>query len=338
MMDSNRMKKVAVLGLNRIGDAIYILPVFETFFKAYSDTQVDVFTPSQVRDIYIGNPYINQVYAYPKKQFWKATLAQLKADHYDECVVLHNGFKYALLPFLAGIPVRVGYEKELRSFLLTRHRSLPKKLIHRLEHNAQILDLLDLDMRGILPRIYLEEADEQSVQRLLLESDLKPKQFIAFIVGSIAQTRRWFPENFAAVIDQLYQKYQLPSVILGGPDDVKIAKKIYSLCDEKTPVTVLAGNTSLRETMQLFSQSLAVVSNDTGPMHVASALGCEVVTWFGAASEDEIAPPSPKTTILNAHVSCGPCVKEVCPEKTLECLHKITPEMVVNEIENKRLC
>jgi len=109
---------------------------------------------------------------------------------------------------------------------------------------------------------------------------------------------------------------------------------VVSLCnDNNIKIQNLAGQTTLRETIMLFRQSKAVVTNDTGPMHVASAIGVPVVTWFGAANEDEIKPPSESTTVLNAYVSCGPCVNEICSQNTLECLHKITPDWVMDTLK-----
>ncbi|NPA71629.1 MAG: lipopolysaccharide heptosyltransferase II [Gammaproteobacteria bacterium] len=327
------MKNIAVIGLKRIGDAIYTLQTFEALKRSYPEAKIIVFTESQVANIYEGNPFIDQIVSLSKKQFWKTTLQELKQGHYDLCIVNHNAFKYALLPFLAKVPMRIGFNKEARSFLLTHSRDLPTGVTHRLEHNALILDLIGLESRDLLPRIYLTEQDDLAVSKLFQTFGLKDAQYICFIVGSIAATRRWFPENFARVIDLISEKYGLKCVILGGPDDVEIAELVSSKVSCAESVLNLAGKTTLRGTMQLFSKSVAVISNDTGPMHVASALGCQVVTWFGAANELEIAPPSASTTILNTHVSCGPCVKETCPTGTLKCLHEITPEMVVSTLK-----
>lgn len=322
------MKKIVLIGLKRIGDAVYTLPLLEAI-RSQMPAEIDVLTEPQVKDLYASNPHIRNVFVYRKKEFWQGALNQLKQENYDVCIILHNAFKYALLPFLARVPVRIGYVKELRGFLLTHKHTLPKDVVHRLEHNARLSDFLGIQARGILPKIYFSDQENDSKMALLNTLGLKERSFVTFIVGSIAETRRWFPFNFARVAEMFVQNYDLNVCILGGPEDFGIGEEVLNLYKgNKSKIYNLAGNTSLRETMMLFECSKVVVTNDTGPLHVASAIGVPVITWFGAANEQEIAPPSPKTMILNAHVSCGPCVKEVCPQKTLECLHKITPQMV----------
>lgn len=327
-MTSKKVHKIAVLGLKRIGDAIYTLPILEALKAQYPQAIIELFTEPQVKDIYVANPFIDVLHVYSKKLFWKSSLSQLKAADFDACIVLHNAFKYALLPFLAQIPMRIGYEKELRGFLLTHHLPLPKTVIHRLEHNARLADFMKVDSRAILPKLYFSADENVTAQALLEQYRLTQQGYIAFIVGSISPTRRWFPENFAQVAQAITQDLDLKVIILGGPDDLQIANQVKTFCADNDAVINLAGQTSLRETLLLFKESKAVVTNDTGPMHAASAIGVPVITWFGAANELEIAPPSPLTTILNAHVFCSPCVKESCAYN-LECLSEITPEKVL---------
>jgi len=320
--------KVAVIGLKRIGDAVYTLPLLQALFEQ-KKVEITVFTEPQVAALYEGSSFIHLVKSYPKKQFWKSTRSDLKNEGYQACLVLHNAFKYAALPFWASIPMRVGYEKELRGWMLTHKLPLPKEVVHRLEHNARLGDLMGVEARGILPKVALTAAEQATQVDFLQSYGLEEKGYIAFIVGSIATTRRWFPKNFAQVAAYIAQTLHLKVVILGGPEDVAIAKEVEALASlGEESLLNLAGQTSLRETMRFFASAKAVVSNDTGPMHVASAMGVPVVTWFGAANELEIKPPSPLTTVLNAHVNCAPCVKENCPVKTLACLHQITPQMV----------
>lgn len=331
MIHPNKIVKIAVLGLKRIGDAIYTLPILEALKNRYPNALIEVFSEPQVRDIYYANPHIDRLHVYTKKVFWKSCLVELKNANFDVCIVLHNAFKYALLPFLAKIPVRIGYEKELRSFLLTHHLPLPNQVIHRLEHNARLLDFVGVDSRGILPKLYFNPDENALLANLLSQNGLKPQGYVVFIVGSISPTRRWFPNNFAEVALKITQELGLKVLILGGPDDVVIANQVKSLCVEEESVLNMAGQTALRETLLLFKEAKAVVTNDTGPMHAASAIGVPVITWFGAANELEIKPPSLRTTVLNAHVHCSPCVKESCPY-SLECLSEITPEWVFQQL------
>ncbi len=325
-------KKIAILGLKRIGDAIYTLPLIEALKQQGSAAHITVFTEPQVAAIYEANPFIDDVRVFCKADFWWHTLAQLKAEPFDMCIVLHNAFKYALLPFLARIPVRVGYIKEGRGWLLTHKLPLPTSVAHRLEHNARLGDLLDIDARGLLPQIYFADEEAEKSQALLKHLGLIAGGYVVMVVGSISPTRRWFHDRFAEVVKRIAVELKLTVIIVGGHDDVEAGESVMHLSSGLA--RNLAGRTSLRETIWLMHSAAAMVTNDTGPMHVASAIGIPVVTWYGAANEDEIAPPSPNTTILNAHVPCSPCVKETCANG-LMCLKGITPEMVIAILKEK---
>jgi heptosyltransferase-2 len=322
-------KKIAILGLKRIGDAIYTLPLMEALKQQGKTSHITVFTEPQVAAIYQANPFVDNIQVFRKSDFWRQTLAQLKSESFDVCIVLHNAFKYALLPFLARIPVRVGYIKEGRGWLLTHKLPLPTSVTHRLEHNARLGDLLDIDARGLLPQIYFADEEAEKSQALLKHLGLIAGGYVVMVVGSISPTRRWFHDRFAEVVKRIAIELKLTVIIVGGPDDVEAGESVMHLSGGLA--RNLAGRTSLRETIWLMRSAVAMVTNDTGPMHVASAIGIPTITWYGAANEDEIAPPSPHTTILNARVPCSPCVKETCANGLI-CLKGITPEMVVQAL------
>lgn len=325
-------KKIAILGLKRIGDAIYTLPLIEALKQQGKAGHITVFTEPQVAAIYQPNPFIDEVQVFRKADFWWQTLAQLNSESFDTCIVLHNAFKYALLPFMARIPVRVGYIKEGRGWLLTHKLPLPTIVTHRLEHNARLGDLVGVNARGILPHIYLADEEQEKSQALLQHFGLVAGGYVVMVVGSISPTRRWFHDRFAEVVKRISVELKLTVIIVGGPDDVEAGESVMHLSGGLA--RNLAGRTSLRETIWLMQSAKAMVTNDTGPMHVASAIGIPTVTWYGAANEDEIAPPSPNTTILNAQVPCSPCVKETCANDLI-CLKGITPEMVMQALKAK---
>lgn len=327
-------KKIAVLGLKRIGDAIYTLPLIEALSQHFGG-RLDVFTQPHVRDIYIENPNIETVFSFSKQDFWSSTLNELKVGQYDICIVLHSSFKYALLPFLARIPVRVGYQKEFRGWMLTHSIPLPKVVIHRMEHNAALGNLIGVDSTEYLPKIYFSDKETSLIDPLLERFQLQKKGYIAFIVGSNAVSRRWFPENFADVAKQVYQQYGLKTCILGGKDDIEIAQEVINvLGDDADYIQSIAGKTSLRETMYLFKEAKALVTNDTGPMHVASTIGIPLVTWFGPTIENEVGPPSKNTIVLNSTAEFDKGVKDHSKKNAIESLKNITPELVLLTLDD----
>jgi len=151
-------RKVAVIGLKRIGDAVYTLPLLEALYEQ-KQAKITVYTEPQVSALYEGLSFIHTIKSIPKTVFWKQVLADLKQENFQACLLLHNAFKYAALPFLARVPMRVGYVKELRGWMLTHKIHLPTDVIHRLEHNARLGDLMGVDSRGILPKVSLSEGE-----------------------------------------------------------------------------------------------------------------------------------------------------------------------------------
>ncbi len=325
-------QKIAIIGLKRIGDAIYTLPLIEALKQQGQAAEITLFTESQVAAIYQENPTIDKLVILDKPDFWWDTLSALKEGQFDVCIVLHNAFKYALLPYLAHIPVRVGYVKEARGWMLTHKLPLSNRVIHRLEHNARLGDLLGVNARGLLPQIHFEEEETYQAQKLFGHLGLVAGSYVVMVVGSISPTRRWFYDRFAAVAKRISIELGLIVIIVGSSRDVEAGEIVMHLSGNFA--RNLAGRTSLRETIWLMRSAKAVVTNDTGPMHIASAIGIPVITWYGAANEAEIAPPSPNTTILNAHVACSPCVKESC-HHDLICLKAITPDMVMAALKHK---
>ncbi len=321
------MKKVAVIGLNRIGDAVYTLPLIEATGNKYA---VDIFTQPHIKDIYVENPFIKNIFNYQKNIFWSSTLKTLKANNYEICIILHNSFKYALLPFLAKIPVRIGYQKELRGWMLTSSITLPKKVIHRMEHNKILGELVGIKTTNILPKIFFSKDELTKTTNILKTHNLIANNYVAFIVGSNAVSRRWSPKNFAKVAEQLIKQYNINICILGAKDDFMLGEKVLSkFTGNKSYIKNLAGKTSLRETMYIFKESIGLITNDTGPMHIASTMGIPVITWFGPTIENEVGPPSKNTIILNSTADFDKGIKDHNTNNALESLTKITPELVL---------
>ena len=300
------MSRLIFWGLNRIGDAVYTLPLLDALAERFD---VIVFTRTFLAPIYMGRE-IRVELVESVREGWHA----LRRLHPDGVLLMYNAAKYALVSWAADVPRRIGYNKEFRKPFLTDWLPYPDRLIHRLEYNARLGDLLGVDSRGRLPKIHvLSEAVKATLTRFAL---LKQK-YVVFIVGSIALSRRLPPEKFARMAEKVVDAGYVP-VIVGGKADQVLAQEVM----ERSRVSVmdLTGQTSLAETQALFKGAAGVIANDTGPMHLAGAIGVPVVTWFGPANMEEIAPPFTNVDIYLPPLDCLGCLKERCPLGHNRCL------------------
>ena len=273
---------------------------------------------------------------------------------YDVAYVCPNSFKSALIPWLARIPRRVGYLGEMRWGLLTEHLINPDQ-DHRppmVEFYAA-LSLLGLaatpdqparvsgDLR---PRLTLSPtATEQALLELSARPDLPTMarhSFMVFAPGAeYGPAKRWPAEYFAAVAAELDR----PVLLLGSPKDHALCEQIATLANarQKGCCFNLAGQTSLDHAFALISLAYRVLTNDSGLMHVAAALGVPQVAIFGSSSPDHTPPLSDKAKVVWLRVdphyypplACAPCYERECPLGHTRCLKDIRPERVLAMIQ-----
>ncbi|HYD48866.1 MAG TPA: glycosyltransferase family 9 protein, partial [Terriglobales bacterium] len=152
-----------------------------------------------------------------------------------------------------------------------------------------------------------------------------PQPFLAAFVGSSCSSRLWFPDRTAAVIDWAARR-GIATVLLGGSGDVDFAAEVKALAQART--WSFAGKTSLRELIGIFRRASAAFGPDSGPMHIAAAVGCPVVSLWGATSPERSAPWGSEDLVIAGHADCSPCYRQTCPIGR-NCMQEITPEQVV---------
>ncbi len=328
-------KRILVRGLNRIGDALYTLPVFRSLKEAFPSAEVVLLSKPGVLDLYRNNPFIDEIITFDYSSTHKglkgriSLIRQLRQRKFDLALLLHNCFDAALVAFLAGIPERVGYKKEMRGPLLTHSIDFPEESIHRVEYNLRLLRLIGVSVSSTKPELFLSEEEKRWAEEFMANHSKGTVQ-IGMIIGSRAETRQWALERFAELTERLTDAYNADIFLLGSHQDQPLAERIIAL-SERAPVD-LTGKLTLRQSMALIERLHIVVANDTGPMHIAAVLGVPTVTFFGAGDLVETRPLGPKVGIIRKELPCSPCVKEVCPEGTLQCLKEITIDEVFEEV------
>jgi heptosyltransferase-2 len=341
---ASNIRKILIRGVNWIGDAVLTLPAIREVRKAFPDAYIALLVKPLAADIFKGNPDINEIIVYEDRFnsfIGRIKLARLlRARGFDAAILLQNAFDAALITWLAGIPERVGYKRDFRGMLLTK--PVPVRMeIHGQHQVFYYLDLLieslNIKPGDVKPQMYLED-DEIREAVTLLNSSLNLTSETPLIGinpgATYGSAKRWMPERFAEVIERAIRELDCRVVLFGSGSETEIAKDITSqtLFPESTFLN-LAGKTSLRRLAALISECDAFITNDSGPMHIASALRVPVVAIFGSTDSNATGPFGEGHRVVSASIECSPCLKRECPEEHLRCMTDISTNDVFSALK-----
>ncbi|MDH4154067.1 MAG: lipopolysaccharide heptosyltransferase II [Nitrospira sp.] len=266
---------------------------------------------------------------------WVREGLALRAEQFDLALDLQGLFRSGVLAWLSGAPTRVGFEngREGSPWFYTNRVPVAHPNIHAVDRCLSLVGALGVK-RPEKPqfRFKLQEEDVATVRAICHRHGLAvDRPWIAMSIGARWPTKRWPLTAFAAVMDQLQASQPRPVVVIGSSDERRYTSQLRALTG--SPFVDLCGEISLRHLPALLSTASAMVTNDSGPMHIASALHVPVVAMFGPTSAIRTGPYGDGHQVLTSQVPCSPCFSRVCrhaPE--LECLHGITPTRVVDAV------
>ncbi|SOE55897.1 heptosyltransferase-2 [Burkholderia sp. D7] len=340
------MRRALVIAPNWIGDALMAQPLFSLLKKLHPRIVIDAVAPAWVAPVLERMPEIHDVYAtdlaHGKLQMlrrWQLA-SDLRDVGYDAAYVLPNSFKSALIPWMAGINLRVGYTGESRYGVLNVRHANPGKgqrppmvgqyaalayapgaKLPWLQENATV--------PMPVPRL---DADLNEAARVSARFNLDTRApLVVFCPGAeYGPAKRWPPEHFATLAQFIAQSFPYARIVaLGSPKDWPIAQAI---ADRAPNVRNLCGQTSLGEACALISRASAVVTNDSGLMHVAAALRRPLVAVFGSTDPRHTPPLSDLAKVQWLHLECSPCFARECPLGHLNCLRELGAEQVFGDL------
>ena len=337
------MQSILIIAPNWIGDAVSTQPLLANLKVLYPDSKIDILASNWVAPVYRACSEVHEVIEAKfehKKLQWnlrKEIAKEIEAKNYQACFVLPNSFKSALIPWLANIPFRIGYRGELRFGLINLALDNPSKVNRppMVEHYLVLSQLLKDDesipLDKLVPKLNVSGAAKQQVGQKLQDANINRDFIYAICPGAeYGPSKRWPTEHFAVLAQQLIkQNSNNQIVLLGGKNDYSLAQEITSQSKLVSNIHNWCGNTSLDEAIALIGMSKAVVSNDSGLMHIAAALQIPQVAIFGSSDPAHTPPLSDRAKIMWLNMSCSPCHKRVCPLGHLRCLKDILPEQVL---------
>lgn len=333
-------RRCLIVGPSWVGDMVMAQSLFKLLAARHPEMTIDVLAPAWSEPLLARMPEVRRAVAQPVGH-GRLALGEryrlgrsLRAEGYDWAVVLPNSLKSALIPWFAGIPRRTGFVGEFRYGLLNDARRLDKSALPRTVQRFAALAVPPRAPVALeqlpLPRLTVDaEAGEAAVERLGLETG---QPVLGLCPGAeYGPAKRWPAEYFAAVARH-YRTLGWQSWVFGSERDREIAEAV---CRDAGPGCVnLAGRTTLTEATDLMARCRAVVSNDSGLMHLAAALQRPLVAVYGS-SDPGFTPPlaaAGAVRIERLGLACSPCFERECPLGHLECLRGLHPERVVRAL------
>jgi heptosyltransferase-2 len=295
---------VVVRSPNWLGDAVMALPAVRNLKDMLEDEPLVVATPDKLAALWQKCPFVDSVISLDKPRNLKASVAQIREGHFASAVLLPNSLRAASEAWMAGIPQRVGYARSGRSMLLTHSIPVPPRNPARLHQRYYYLDLIS-ELGGpddpSLPRLRKDPTTVGGSRGLVL----------AFCPGAeYGPAKRWPVENFIALARHFIATRKAKILLLGAPVDIPVADEFMKQVPEADN---RVGKTSLGEFMAALVTARLVICNDSGAMHVASALGVPTLTVFGSTEPALTGPMGARIRVLRHHVPCSPCFLRECP-------------------------
>lgn len=330
---------ILIRGVNWVGDAVMTMPAIRALRRSMPGSRMSLLVKEWVSPLFSGYPHVDDVITYEdshKGLSGRLGLASaLKKKHFSRAILLPNSFDSALVAFLARIPERTGYSRDMRGLLLTQRISYhgEDRLMHHIDYYIELLNRAGIPAERTDPWIYLT-LDERLEGRETLGRLKRP--LVGINPGAAyGSAKQWLPDRFAQVAERVITELDGSVVIFGGPSETGIAGEISE--GLKGHVTagrllVMAGKTTLRGLAALISECDMLLTNDSGPMHIGYAVNTPLVALFGSTDPSLTGPPENGNIVIKKDMPCSPCFLRKCKYPDIRCMEAIESSEVFEAI------
>ncbi len=333
--------KLLVRVTNWLGDAVISIPALQEIRRAHANWEIVLLARPWVADLYRREDFCGRILLYENKGRHAGLLGkwrlatELRQERFDRAILLQNAFDAALLAWLAGIPERIGYSRDGRGPLLTRAVPVPRP--GEIEKHERFYYLEMLQRAGLIDRlpesreIRLDCADEaaEGGRAYWRDRGFQSKRWVGISPGAAnSRAKQWSPERFAEAGRLLAERLDAGVALFGSPSEADLCSAVAE--DIGSEAENLAGQTTLAEFIDLVAACRVFLTNDSGAMHVAAALGVPTVAVFGPTDETATGPVSSSVRVVREPVDCSPCLLRDCPIDH-RCMTRVEVGRVVEE-------
>jgi|ERR1700752_526055 len=323
-VQTESIKRVVVRGTNWVGDSVMTIPALRALRRVLPQAHITLVIRPGAKGIFSEADYIDYVLAYDRKSAFSVfpQIREWKRRRFDLAVLFQNAFEAALIPFLAGVPVRLGYATESRQALLTHPLALPDWRSSRHEVFYYLYLVTALEQMLFEQSTICETEPDASIQisesRKLEATDLlrahgvsEGDPVVVICPGSInSRAKRWPADSFAALADRLIDSRR-SVLLIGSKDELDVTENV--IRQMRNEPVILTGKTSLDQITAVLDRADLIVTNDTGPAHIAAALGRPTLVIFGPTNPLTTRPFALDAEILRHPPDCAPCMLRDCP-------------------------
>ena len=333
-------KRILIFNVNWLGDVLFSSATIRNIRRNYPDSYIACVIPSRCYPILKGNPHLDEVIIFDEHDRHKGMLEKLsfisllKKKEFDTVFLLHRSFSRALICRLAGIKQRIGHYTKKRAFLLTKKIFPPKKdSLHRIDYYLDVIEKAGLRIEDRYLDFTFTPEDEKQVSNFFKKNLLIPDDFVVAInPGGNWMPKRWPLDYWALLADKLISETKAKVIITGSVSDLLLASQIKDAMRE-APL-IACGVFNLKQLGALAAKVELFITADTGPLHIANAVGAKkIIAIFGPTAQSVTGPyPSTNVVLLQKDIGCRiPCYKVNCPDN--RCMRLITPDDVLVQVK-----
>lgn len=338
-LQAEQIRRVIVRGANWVGDTMMTFPALRELRRLLPDAHITLVTRPGTAGLLAEADFIDQILL-SEDNGWRSLgpeIAKWRSGHFDLAILFPNSFQTALVAALARVPMRLGYAAEARGFLLTQAVAQPewRSSRHEVFYYLNLISRLETLINGTSPAISREPDYSLQVSPARTATAIESlrhlgvtaeRPLVALCPGSInSRAKRWPPDRYAAVGDRLIEELGAEVVLIGSPDEREVSIAV-ALQMRNQPI-IATGSGDLQETTAILSLVELLITNDTGPAHIASALGRPTLVIFGPTNPLTTRPFGASGEIIRQPPVCAPCMLRECPIDH-RCMTAISPDEV----------
>lgn len=310
-----QFRNIVVRAANWVGDAVMSVPAMQALRARFPDAHITILAAGWVAGLYEREPFCDEVMRFEAPRGWRGlrpklrTAAALRARNFDCAILLPNSFESAAMARLAGIPVRIGYARDARGWLLTHSIPVPQR--GEIPRHQRFYYLELLKCAGLIDSYPLDAPVRLSARKT---ARTQPPMIGVSPGAAYGGAKRWLPERFAVAAVQVARERHASVAIFGTKEERAICEAVQRDVEGAGVLCMnFAGRTALREFIHLAAGCEVFLTNDSGAMHIASALGVPTVAVFGATDDEATGPSGAHSRIVRQPVECSPCLLRECP-------------------------
>lgn len=341
-------KRILIIKLGALGDVILAVPSLRMIRKKFPSAHISLLVDSRFSSVVSGCPYINEVVLFDRKKarswMWLARFAKrLRRENFDLSVDFQNTKRTHFLAFLAGIPDRYGFGRGFFGKLLNHPDLTYARPDSPVRHQFRILSRLGINQLDETLELWTNpQSDTEAINWFPEKGIAVNRKWVGLAIGSSSRwaTKRWPLEYFRSLLLRLVKEFDCRVVILGSEDDKLLAAELLKGIPESilSSVVDVTGKTDLPRLISLVKQLQLLVTGDTAPLHIGTALGIQTIALFGPTDPKRHVVPNKSTTLLVRHLPCQPCYKGICRySEELACLKHIGVEEVFDTAKRQLL-